>query len=127
MTLKEVTRIGMPPMRHPVSPERLAHLRLAQRGVSLCEKDPSRGARLIVRILRAVISLIFDLESAELRLEIVTRENARLRERVAALEAARDVPDDVDAHGPTVLQSDWDEQPTRVGRDSERIATLQCR
>lgn len=123
MTVKEVTRIGMPPMRHPVSPERLAHLRLAQRGVALCEKDTARGARLLVRVFRALISLIFDLESAELRLEIVTRENLRLRDRVRALENAQDAPDD----GPTVLQSDWDEQPTRVGRDSERLATLQCR
>lgn len=123
MTTKEVTRIGMPPMRHPVSPERLAHLRLAQRGVALCEKDTTRGARLLVRVFRVLISLIFDLESAELRLEIVTRENLRLRDRIRALENAHDDPGD----GPTVLQSDWDEQPTRVGRDSERLATLQCR
>lgn len=123
MTTKEVTCIGMPPMRPPVSPERLAHLQLAQRGVALCEKDTTRGARLLVRVFRALISLVFDLESAELRLEAVTRENLRLRDRIRALENAQDAPGDE----PTVSRSDWDEQPTKVGRDTERPALLQCR
>lgn len=119
MTTKEVTRVGMPPMRYPLTPERLANLRLAQRGVALCEQDSTRGARLLVRVFRTLITLIFDLESTELRLEIMTRENLRLRERVRALEG------ELNDQEKTVLQSEWDEQPTRVGRDSERLANAQ--
>lgn len=112
----EVTSIGMPATRHPVSPARLTLLRLAQRGVNLCETMPSRGARLIVHLCRSIVASIYECESAELRVDLLTRENLRLRSRVSELEnKTRDTAE-------MASPGEWDHTPTRVGPETQRLA-----
>jgi hypothetical protein len=114
VTAPRDTQVGPLPTRLPAD-ARTRLRRLARRGIELCIKDDSRGARLIVHLCEGMERALDDLEAAELkagnairsRLKVETQ-IAKLRAEIDALERAREFARESTAVRPStpVLESE---------------------
>lgn len=80
------TRIGLAPTRLPAGEARDRLLELAVRGVALCQRDRSRGARLVTYLCSTLAAALIDLNGAELRLRDAENRLGAAQRHVTALE-----------------------------------------
>lgn len=116
----EKTNVGMAPTRLPLRPERVAVLKLAQRGIKLCEPLTSRGGKLLTRVFRELQAAIFQRETAEMRAERAEDALGLAKARIAKLEKELQARPLATGSSPGIEQVDppesWSEA-TKVGAD----------